>query len=101
MHEAALHHTHMKITKTKEVNLAFSEETPIFFDKFGIHPMLYVDGKYFDYPDEELRVTWDNMFKCAKDSCVEHVKEADVMIVELRRLADRLERWQIKDDDEN
>jgi hypothetical protein len=89
----------MKMTKTKEVELSFCDDTPLFFDKDGIKPMLYVDGRFFKYDEEQLVIPWSKLFKCATCSCACHVDEANETIIQLRALADRLEKWQIKPED--
>ena len=89
----------MKMTKTKEVDLSFCDDTPLFFDKDGIKLMLYVDGRFFKYDEEQLVIPWSKLFKCATASCVCHVDEANETIIQLRTLADRLEQWQIEPED--
>ena len=88
----------MKMKKIKEVDLSFCDDTPLFFDKHGIKPQLYVDGHFFKYDEEHLVVPWDQLFKCIAEPCM-HVDEANETIAQLEALVARLKRWQIAPED--
>lgn len=76
---------------TLEIEIGY-QWTPMFFERTGIIPMLYINGEGNEDNNNELLVTWDDLFDCAKQSS-EIVCETEVIVSNLRALADRLEAW--------
>lgn len=79
------------MTATIELEIAYNH-TQIFFEREGLIPMLYINGECNEDDNNELLVTWDELFDCAKQSS-ELVCETEVIISNLRALADRIEAW--------
>ena len=79
------------MTTTLEIEIGY-QWTPMFFERTGIIPMLYINGEDNEDDNDELLVTWDDLFDCAKQSS-KAVCETETIVSNLRALADRIEEW--------